>query len=52
MPFAGIPRGLSLDVVKVLIPRVPQPGRSTGRAGTHSQADSVNPQPRQAVLVP
>ena len=27
----------------------PQPGRS---AGTHSQAGSSNPQPRQAVLVP
>ena len=30
----------------------PQQGRSVGSAGTHSQAGSANPQPRQAVLVP
>ena len=59
--FAGILKALCLGVVKVPIPRqavltissvIPQPGRSVGSAGAHSQTGSANPQPRQAVLVP
>ena len=32
--------------------QAPQPGQSVGSAGTHSQAGSAKPQPKQAVLFP